>query len=161
MRQSGFTATELLIGMAIIAIIATLAVPTLGNLIENSRLTTTTNMLVEALMTARSEAVKRGEPVRVIPGDGDIGVQVVVSNDNSLIRSFDNEITTGDGADSPVFLKFSEDIEFVEYQANGIRTGGAAAIQIYVCNRAGTKGRRIDLGVTGSTQVEQLEGACP
>ncbi|HEX4909596.1 MAG TPA: prepilin-type N-terminal cleavage/methylation domain-containing protein, partial [Permianibacter sp.] len=60
MRQSGFTATELLIGMAIIAIVAAMAVPTLGNLIESSRLTTVTNMLVEALMTARSEAVKRG-----------------------------------------------------------------------------------------------------
>ena len=161
MRQSGFTATELLIGMAIIAIVAAMAVPTLGNLLESSRLTTVTNMLVEALMTARSEAVKRGEPVRVVPGDGEIGVQVILSSDNSVIRSFDNEITTTGGADSPVFLKFSEDIEFVEYQSNGVRTGGAAAVEIYVCNRAGTKGRRIDLGVTGSTQVEQVEGACP
>lgn len=161
MRQSGFTATELLIGMAIIAIVATLAVPTLGNLLENSRLTTTTNMLVEALMTARSEAVKRGQPVRVVPSVGAIGVRVVVSSDNSLVRSFDNEISTNDGAESPVFLQFSQNIAFVEYQANGIRSGGATDVSIYVCNKNKTKGRRIDLGVTGSTQVEQLEGACP
>ena len=156
MRQSGFTITELLIGMAIIAIVATLAVPTLGNLLESSRLTSTTNALVEALMTARSEAVKRGQAVRVIPGDGEIGFRVVLSADeDEVIRSFDNEAT------SALSIKFNPSVDFVEYQPSGVRTVGGAAVQISVCNKSATKGRRINLGVTGSTTVDNLEGSCP
>jgi type IV fimbrial biogenesis protein FimT len=61
---TGFTLIELIIVIALAAIIMTLAVPSYQNLIANNRITAHTNELVMAINMARSEAVKRN--VRVI-----------------------------------------------------------------------------------------------
>ena len=61
----GFTLLELMVTIAVLAIIATLGVPSFRELIQNNRVTTQTNELVTALNFARAEAVKRGRTVRV------------------------------------------------------------------------------------------------
>jgi len=58
--QTGFTLLELMITMAIAAILLTVAVPSFQTTIGNNRLATQTNTLVTDINIARSEAVKRG-----------------------------------------------------------------------------------------------------
>lgn len=62
--QTGFTLVELMLTLAIAAIIVTQAVPSFSGMIKNNRLVTQTNDLVADINLARSEAVTRG--VRVI-----------------------------------------------------------------------------------------------
>lgn len=64
-NTAGFTLVELLIVMAIAAILAVVGVPSLWNFIQNARTTAQANELVTAINLARSEAVKRGEDVEV------------------------------------------------------------------------------------------------
>jgi len=62
-REQGYTLIELMVTLAVAAIIVTIAVPGFGNLLAEQRLVTTTNHFVTALHLTRSEAVKRGTRV--------------------------------------------------------------------------------------------------
>lgn len=64
-KNSGFTLIELMVTLAVAAIVLTIGIPSFQELVNNNRLTTGTNQLVTALNLARSEAVKRGVQVTV------------------------------------------------------------------------------------------------
>ena len=64
---SGFTVVELLVVMAVLAIIVTVGIPNFGPTIANSRATAAANDLLGALQLARSEAVRLNEPVEISP----------------------------------------------------------------------------------------------
>ncbi|MCH6550161.1 MAG: prepilin-type N-terminal cleavage/methylation domain-containing protein, partial [Proteobacteria bacterium] len=59
-RTRGFTLFELMITLAVAALILSLGVPGFRNFIQNNRATTHTNDLVTALNLGRSEATRRG-----------------------------------------------------------------------------------------------------
>jgi type IV fimbrial biogenesis protein FimT len=64
-QPAGFTLVELLIAIAIAAIVVTMAVPGMRAAVSSTRLTGYSNQLVGDLSLARSEAVKRGRRVVV------------------------------------------------------------------------------------------------
>ena len=61
--QAGFTLLELMLVLAIGSILLAIAVPSMGNFIRNSRITSAANDVMGALHFTRSEAVKRRIPV--------------------------------------------------------------------------------------------------
>ncbi len=67
MRQhSGFTAVELMVVVAIVAILAALALPSFAHMINKYQTTQMQNALVDTIYFARSEAVKWGGNVRIV-----------------------------------------------------------------------------------------------
>lgn len=66
-KQSGFTLVELLVTVAIAAIVLSVAVPSMRDIIQNSRISSVTNELVSALMVARSEAIRQNAMACVCP----------------------------------------------------------------------------------------------
>ena len=68
----GFTLLELLVTVAVIAIVAGLAAPSFANLIRNGRLTSAANEMVAMLQTARSAAITNRANATVCPStDGE------------------------------------------------------------------------------------------
>lgn len=63
--QRGFTLIELMVAVAILAILLAVGVPSFQSFIASSRLTTANNDLVGAITLARSEAIRRGSRVTV------------------------------------------------------------------------------------------------
>ena len=59
-RHAGFTVLELMIVVALIAVLSVIAAPSLRDLIKNARMTSQANDLMTDLAIARAEAVKRG-----------------------------------------------------------------------------------------------------
>ena len=66
----GFTLVELMVTVAIAALLATLALPSFREVAVRSNVAALTNQLVLSLQTARAEAVRRGTWVEVKSGQG-------------------------------------------------------------------------------------------
>lgn len=64
---AGFTLIELLIALTVVAILTTIAIPSLADLIRRNRIAVANNDLVAAFQHARAEALNRGRPVTVCP----------------------------------------------------------------------------------------------
>ena len=69
-RTVGFTLVELLVTIAVVAVLLALAFPSFREITIRTNVTSVTNDLVGALNTARGEAVKRGMPVAVVSNSG-------------------------------------------------------------------------------------------
>lgn len=68
-RLRGFTLVELMIGIAVAAILLIVAVPGFTATINRNRLATAGNELLASLQLARMEAVRRGNTVVVCPSE--------------------------------------------------------------------------------------------
>lgn len=68
----GFTLVELMVVVAVMAILAAIAAPSMTGLINANRLSGQAGELTSTMQLARSEAVRRNARVRVCPTDGSI-----------------------------------------------------------------------------------------
>lgn len=62
-RPLGFTLVELLVVVAVMAMLTALAMPSMARIIDSARLTAFSNDFLAAMYQARSEAIKRNGPV--------------------------------------------------------------------------------------------------
>ncbi len=69
-RRRGFTLVELMIGLAVLALLATLAVPSMGSALQRQRLRAAAEHLAADLTEARFEATRRGQALHVLPRSG-------------------------------------------------------------------------------------------
>lgn len=69
--ESGFTLVELMLVLALMALILSLAVPSMARFVAGHRLSLRTNDLVSTLHLVRGEAVRRGVPVTLRAASGD------------------------------------------------------------------------------------------
>lgn len=67
MKQCGATLLELIVALAVAAILLTIAVPAFSGLVHETRLRSASDALIASLHVARSEAIKRGQRVVLCP----------------------------------------------------------------------------------------------
>jgi type IV fimbrial biogenesis protein FimT len=69
-RSPGFSLIELLVAIALVVVLTTVAIPSFSSMLTNTRMAGELNTLLSALNVARSEASKRGQRVSVCPMSG-------------------------------------------------------------------------------------------
>lgn len=70
MYEQGFTIIELMITLAIAAIIISFAAPSFKEIIDNNRVSSRANDFIASLALAKSEAVKRNASAQIVPTAG-------------------------------------------------------------------------------------------
>lgn len=91
-RQGGMTLVELAVALAIAAILAAVATPSLREFVQSNRIAAANNGLITALHQARAEALRRGRKVavcasanqRACSGSGDWSTGWVVFEDRTV-----------------------------------------------------------------------------
>lgn len=92
-KELGFTLIELMIGVAIVGILAMLAAPSFIEQIKRDRLVTTANQIQAAYRFARSEAVKREVSLQ-LKGGASWQVVEVVNGNEVVLREVVNPYDT-------------------------------------------------------------------
>ena len=95
-RGSGFTLVELMVTIAVLAIIASIAIPSMRSLIASNRLAAMSTDVVASLQLARSEAIRRNAPVTVCSSSDGASCQASTDWSRWIVIGHDNVAAADD-----------------------------------------------------------------
>ena len=150
-KGKGFTLIELMVTVAVAAILLTVGVPSFQYILQSSRVSTQTNELVTGLSTARSEAIRRNQEVTVEPlGEAWVGgFRLALGNDE--LRRFED-------FGAAISLDIAPDN--VTFDGNGRRALSADTVRFEMQpenNCMGDMRRIITISPGGSVRTDRAE----
>jgi type IV fimbrial biogenesis protein FimT len=172
-KTRGFTLVELLITLAIAGILAGLAGPSFFEMIQNNRITSTTNHLISHINYARSEAVRLNRAVNIARTSGtanDLSQGWTIYSDAGSVTG-NTAYSAGDG---DIILRQFEgygnrnitlftDVtgnQWIAFAPNGTLAEGGNRVFIAVCDTRGVNnGRLITIGLTGRVAITNANSA--
>lgn len=162
-KYRGFTLVELMIVLLLLAVVATIGVPSFAQLMRSNQLTSHANGVLSALQLARSEAAARGVPVAVCGSNNGSSCTnngwgsgwIVFRNPagNGTLANPQDIIRTGSGADT-----LAGTGNFVLFTAAGARgAGSAVAIRLSRTSCGVERARQILISPGGRTYIEEVD----
>jgi type IV fimbrial biogenesis protein FimT len=175
-RQQGFTLTELLTAMAVMAITVSVAIPGFQATMNNNRRTTAVNELFNTMQSARSEAITRNAQVTVCPSSNGLNCEAVgwekgwiYFPDTNRNRTVDaGELVLGASEERKRLTVTSAEFGgFLAYRPNGRAMVNVAAQNtgnLVICDpRGADEARVLIIDASGQPRVadHMLNGAAP
>ena len=169
-RSAGFTLIELVMTVAIAAIMLTLAVPSFNDTIRNNRLTTAANNMMAGINTARAEAIRRGRLVSICPSadgatcsaDWSAGWMVYLEKDTVKMGSapdIDTVLQVNDATTKTVLTRTAGTKAYIRFGPRGTPEE-AFTLQVKpdTC-KSGYQIREVSIGAAGRPAVSK--STCP
>ena len=165
----GFTLVELMVTVAVAAVLLAIAVPSFTSIVNSSRLTAQANEVVAALQSARMEAVRRNARVSVCssadgstcagPAEAWGSLLTVLESSGEVLRV--NAVKPS--------LKVSSGVSKITFRADGLARDAAGAVlanTVTVCiptTRPAENQRLVEMasGSRISAKSKDGSGACP
>ncbi len=150
-RQRGFTMIELMITVTLVAVLASIAAPSMQAYVRNSRIKSATQELLRSLQTARSEATKQqanvvmcmsAAPTASTPTcstGSPAGWIVFVDTDNNWDHAATESLLEAHTINSTKLTIRSDQNASVSYAGSGFvnSTGGTTTQSIVICDSRG------------------------
>lgn len=170
MKNSGFTLVELLITLAVAAVLLTTAVPSMTSMIVNNRITTQANDFIGAIQYARSESLRRSSFVTICPSSNGTSCAVLSGSSHNwaigyIIFTDDDGDGTVDAGDDEIIRIFEElagettfvgDATNLRYMPTGYQNGtSTAAFTLSASNCTGDKERVININSIGRPTISK------
>lgn len=163
-RSMGFSLTELLVALAVAAVLLGIALPAFNTLVQERALAATINDLAAGIAYARSEAIRRGRPITLAaraPAAGNewaggycvfVGVGDSCPDLSAVLRevpALSGVTLTGSGE--------LADRSWLTFSARGLPSPAQAGAFI-LCSTDNEQraGRALNFGRTGRTDVETM-----
>ena len=170
--SAGFTLIELMVTVAIAAILMMVAVPNLSAYRRNAELTSASNTFMASLNTARGEAMKRGMNAMVVPtsngADWNAGWVVFVDTNRSQTYNESTDTVVSSQVALPAGINVTGvnsatgAAPYVMFDASGysrLKSGGFGALTLTIARTEGSTAdqleqtRRIIIASTGRVRM--------
>lgn len=169
MPSRGFTLVEMMVAVAVLAIMLAIGMPAFGGLIDNQRMDSSVATLLRSIHYTRSEAIRRNRHVVMAPIDGkwDTGWVIFIDDDNDGAHDAEEVLLREERLGSATTIRTNANImTYVRYNRQGeseLLNGGFQSGTFSFCpNRAGARGRQLIINRVGRARVQQAEvGGCP
>lgn len=166
----GLTLPELLVVLAVSAVLIVIGMPSFAGMLRDHRLTVFTNELHAAILLARSEAIRRGHRITLCPSeDGlqcsagttwDVGWIMFSDINRNGVRDLQESLISVRSARFPgLVVRGNATLgQYVSYLPNGISSTNNGALQmgaIRICN--GVRERALIMNAAGRIRVERSD----
>jgi type IV fimbrial biogenesis protein FimT len=167
-RSRGFTLVELMVTIAVLAILVAIAFPSFESTFRSNRVATTNNALLTSLSMARSEAVRNTRGGGVCGSadgqacDGNWGQGWMAFSDNNGNGEFDDGDTVVNFTQlNSRMVAEADGVDVIAFNSRGMREGDADQVIVLRPTECGGQElqRTVTVNKTGAVRV--TKGACP
>lgn len=157
-RNKGFTLYELMVTLAVAAVIVSFGVPGFSSMVQNNRAVTHSNDLITALNLGRSEATRRGVAIQVCSstdgatcsGSTDWSTGWIVRRPGGDVLRAWSERSGGAGV-------LTANVSQFQFQGRGALAGAPLPVlQVRLPDCSGDQGRDISVNVAGRISVARV-----
>lgn len=167
-KNSGFTLLELIMVLALVAIVMTFAIPAMQTFTQNDRLTTNINVMIGHLAYARSEALTRSSQVVICASNDGLScggnwtdgwiIFVDADADNSFTAG-ENIIRAHQGLGTDNTINTTGIGGQIIYDNRGFVTAASVGSMQLCDGRSGNYGKTVRITNTGRVRLE-TDTAC-